>query len=200
MAEKTRTTTLQTRFGFSDEELKTPAHDAIMVWLDINMMKIAQGCLETKYKGIATCKCLWAEREADKSIQRFPNLGDKWIKPDYENFPAAKIVSVKKYWESPVMSKQYMIGFLDMRVIAEFTGVDYWQKTEYTLPELFEGKDTVEFVFEVKPKIPSCGELIRQINMYKEYTPGAHFFVVTPDVRFSQILLQQGIGTVKSPE
>jgi hypothetical protein len=32
--------TLQERFGFFDEELKTPAHDALMLWIDENIAEI----------------------------------------------------------------------------------------------------------------------------------------------------------------
>jgi hypothetical protein len=31
---------LQTRFGFVDEDLKTPAHDALMFWIDENISEI----------------------------------------------------------------------------------------------------------------------------------------------------------------
>lgn len=31
---------LQTRFGFVDEDLKTPAHDALMFWIDENICEI----------------------------------------------------------------------------------------------------------------------------------------------------------------
>lgn len=201
MAEKTRATMLQTKFGLVDEELKTPAHDAIMVWLDQNMMKNAQGCLNTKQRRILTESLRYADRYAREAIKDFPseNLSDKWIIPDIDEIDPFTVIGVKKEWESPVMSKAFMIGFIDMKVGVTYSGFSWTQKNGYSLPVFGEREHGADFMFEVKPKIPSCGELIRQINMYKEYIPDAYYFVVTPDVRFSEILLQQGIGTVKSP-
>jgi hypothetical protein len=38
--QKTRATTLQQKFGFQDPDLTSPAHDAMMVWLDQNVESI----------------------------------------------------------------------------------------------------------------------------------------------------------------
>lgn len=37
---KNRAKTLQEKFGFKDDDLKTPAHDAMMLWLDANIEQI----------------------------------------------------------------------------------------------------------------------------------------------------------------
>lgn len=41
MVTKNRASTLQQQFGFLDADLKTPAHDAIMVWLDREVERLA---------------------------------------------------------------------------------------------------------------------------------------------------------------
>ena len=51
------------------------------------------------------------------------------------------------------------------------------------------------FLFEVKTQIKSAGELIRQINYYKEYVRG-HYVVVSPEDKFARILKEQGIGFI----
>lgn len=44
--------TMQERFGFSDPDLKTPEHDAIMMWLDGEMEGLSTNNLSTKKVGI----------------------------------------------------------------------------------------------------------------------------------------------------
>jgi len=56
-----------------------------------------------------------------------------------------------------------------------------------------------DWAFEVKTVIPSLGELIRQIKMYRAYDK-SKFFVVSPDDRFVKVLNEQGIGFLKYPE
>ncbi|MHA2265228.1 MAG: hypothetical protein ACXAEN_22770 [Candidatus Thorarchaeota archaeon] len=73
-------------------------------------------------------------------------------------------------WEQPIMSGKYCIGFIDMWI------PDY------------------RICIEVKTEIPSVGELIRQIAMYKQYTISQPFFaVVSPNDRFASVLESQGI-------
>lgn len=49
--------------------------------------------------------------------------------------------------------------------------------------------------FEVKTKIQSLGELIRQIRFYEEYKKGK-YFVVSPESQYASLLNEQGIGFV----
>ena len=158
MGENIRTRTLQERLGFSDSELKTPAHDAIMIWLDGEMEKIA--------------------------TDLFP-VGES---------PGKKIFCIKKIWEAPVMSDKYLVGFVDMEVIVGFEEFSYGERKSAFL------------FFEVKPRIKSVGETIRQIRTYEEYvrrdgwTPETwRFFVVSPEDAFAEVLRKQGIGFIKVP-
>jgi hypothetical protein len=57
-----------------------------------------------------------------------------------------------------------------------------------------------QYMFEVKPAIPSLGEVIRQIRMYEQYEMGAEFYVVSPDARFKAALEAQKIGFLLCPD
>ncbi len=113
------------------------------------------------------------------------------------------------------MSNGYVVGFVDMRV-------------QYTTPELivdppFQKEKIYQYLhddkaktypdwkvinapswqendilFEVKTAIPSLGELIRQINMYRAYKK-SKFYVVSKDDKFLSQLLEQNIGFVRYP-
>lgn len=49
---------------------------------------------------------------------------------------------------------------------------------------------------EIKTKIPSLGELLRQIRMYQMHQ-GGHYVVICPDDRFKEPLASQGITLIK---
>jgi hypothetical protein len=52
----------------------------------------------------------------------------------------------------------------------------------------------------VKTEIASLGEVIRQINMYREYDPDAQYYLVSPDDNHVDILKKERIGFVKYPQ
>jgi hypothetical protein len=57
----------------------------------------------------------------------------------------------------------------------------------------------VSLLFEVKTEIRSCGELMRQINLYRTHETQGRFFVVSPDDRFKPTLASEGVGFVEYP-
>lgn len=81
----------------------------------------------------------------------------------------------------------YIGGFIDLRVMVHKIGSEDH--------EAVWGR----FYFEVKNKIPSLGELLRQMNFYKHYLgqqqfgPKVYFVVVSPVDDYKDILREQGI-------
>jgi hypothetical protein len=49
--------------------------------------------------------------------------------------------------------------------------------------------------FEVKVQIPSVSEVIRQVRYYESVASGV-FYIVSPDTRAAQVILDQGIGFI----
>jgi hypothetical protein len=85
----------------------------------------------------------------------------------------------KMVWEKPIVSGTYIVGFADMAVEITRGQTDY---------------------FEIKPSIPSLGEIMRQIQMYRQYGYQQDaWMVVSPDDRFRKMLGSQGIGFIKCP-
>ncbi len=118
----------------------------------------------------------------------------------------------KKIWESPIVSESartartisqssYTIGFVDMKVMYSqpaFRVAYDNESTKVRFEVLQRGRSDTAY-FEVKPSIPSLGEVIRQIRMYQTYTGHWPWFIVSPDDRFAEQLRDQGIGFVKVP-
>lgn len=128
---------------------------------------------------------------------------------------------IRKEWEYTVTnrscnprtgykSSKSVIGFIDMRVDFHYTRLfvdGLYTKREEISHRLRWGQsgkknyyepDKLEKVMliEVKTKIPSLGELFRQLNTYKEYVSG-DYIVVCPDDSNRDIIEEQGFRFFK---
>ena len=192
--------TIQQRFGFMDNDLKTANHDDIMIWLDnavSSMLHMWLGCSQD-----------WILDDFQFAYEdQYPRWGSiEKPFPDKQNTfeslhtpEKPKIDITSKVWEQPIYTggegyrqNKYIVGFADMLVI-------------YKHPKLYYNIDSEEFniykddryvFFEVKSSIPSLGELIRQIRMYQQYVSGK-WLIVSPDDKFADQLNAQGIGFIK---
>lgn len=86
-------------------------------------------------------------------------------------FPQVNIENIdcsRLKMEFPISDRNYIVGFADL-----------------CLP--------FEVAVEVKSTIPSIGDLIRQIQFYRNYMGGPTWIVVSPDDRPAEILREHGI-------
>ena len=174
--------TLQQKFGFQDDDLKSAKHDDIMVWLDTNIERIFQ---ERFIKYFIT--------EWNESVRDTKNV-IKNVSDYNENILPGEI-QIKKVWEMPIVSKNYTIGFIDFVISFEYPKLLYSQYRNIA-QEAYVDWQQCYFAFEAKTTIPSLGELIRQIRMYQTYF-NYTFYVVAPDDKYEQVLKSQNIGFVK---
>lgn len=203
---KPKAKTIQQYFGFHDGDLTTPKHDEIMIWLDDNAEDVVK--LFTNYYQEKIDRSF--EKTGDE-INRLKE-SDTWsYKYDLGPILPVKfsVEDINCVWEFSVTEKinyrKYIVGFVDLRI--NFSYQSYWcrslwrdephctQRTGYVRQTY---KSTGIINFEVKTKIPSLGELFRQINMYKlhERRP---FAVVSPDARFKDKIESQGMWFVHYP-
>lgn len=191
-----RPQTISQRFGFQDPDLSSPKHDKLIIWLDQEMTTIVDRILKRPTrKYYSTSYSRYSAIPSDK-LSKYDMTG-------IENYPDRnnERIQIKKTWESPILNGSYTIGFCDMHV--EVTAVwedkdivfDYQDKIEKAENFHFEQ----DLYFEVKPTIPSLGELIRQIRMYESYTEGGQWFVVSPDTRFRTLIEKQNIKFIEAP-
>lgn len=196
---KIKAATISERFGFRDEDLKTPKHDEIMIWLDENLNDL-----------MPLLSTLWSklERNSDKWIQgeiEHLRRGDfNGIKKDVEvkvNEPLSPsgATVLRKEWEFPIMDRTYVIGFIDMLVTTEFNG--WMLQAHVPSPYVRREKNMQQLAFEVKTTIPSLGELLRQINHYRAYFDevSTEFVVVSPDTRWKEMLERNSVYFLEYP-
>lgn len=211
--------TLQQRFGFQDPELATPKHDELMLWLDNWVTNTLPGLLSwqevevwdwdnrsivnsTNGETQAGWIGWWTTRingllhgTKHKKKLTISEFKEEYGTMDLPSIPTGKIG--KKLWEMPILDKNYTIGFIDMGVLLYKPSLDY-HVTESVLQVSPENHWVEErLYFEVKPTIPSVGELIRQVRMYQSYAVNGKWFIVSPDDRWGETLLNQGIYTIK---
>jgi hypothetical protein len=202
--------TLQERFGFVDSDLKTPKHDAIMFWLDTEMPAVlSQLFWEPKWEYEDWFVGQHSTRDIPKGglVAATPGLKER-IDADLGIAATIPKRSIAKVWECPILDRArngaYTIGFADMfvRWKDQHVGCTFksWSPHEYVKSEIVFGLDNGVY-FEVKPSVPSLGELIRQLRMYRTYTDRDYLWVVvSPDTRFSEKIQEQGFGFVAVPQ
>jgi hypothetical protein len=250
--------TLQTRFGFADEELKTPRHDALMLWLDKNIESLVNKLFRNdltsevieklQAEAIENLKTVVTDRT--RVLRHFVNQAEYYEKKEspssadkeslksyrkkieeenkkinlittwktFKTIPETPDVSIlEKKWELPVTtqaqynngnSSKYTVGFVDMSVQfavpkPRLGGITSSRDNELRSGEwIYDLKNEpyIDFEYErhsmyieVKTEISSIGELVRQINHYKEYLKGM-YYVLCPNNPHKEILEQQGIG------
>lgn len=117
-------------------------------------------------------------------------------------------------WEFPVTSanygnKPFVVGFADMAVrfhrphlsldLGDLSSQMFgdWQQSGRPLekPSYFVWMRECAY-FEVKTEIPSLGELMRQINLYRTYLKG-RWYIVSPDTRHVETLAEQNVGFIE---
>jgi len=189
---KPKASTMAQRFGFADPDLTTPEHDALLLWLDKNVETFLRAKLATVKQTAYTVRYFAGYPRREKIESLTPEQEEQLAK-----FPLGETKwEFRKTWECPILDKNYTIGFCDMMVNVT--------RQARNADALFEGSSlSFESVysedriwFEVKPKIPSLGELVRQLNMYRTYTPMERWFVVSPDTRWCEHLKAQGFGFI----
>lgn len=183
---KPKATTMQQRMGFADPDLTTPIHDEIVLWLLENKLTVAGSIGMDVHRG--------AKMALPKKSQ-YELRGEAAARARFELEKAERGPRVDAKVEIPVKSRDYVIGFVDVRLelmgwrlSLQDDGTSHWDEDCFGVAYI-----------EVKPTTPSFGELTRQINHYREFLPGAKFYICSPDTRFKAVLEGQGIGFIEYP-
>lgn len=141
-------------------------------------------------------------------LTRWSGLG---VPPPFKLLEASPV-----RWEQPITTdtgrSKYVVGYLDLiatvymprlhitRSLGD-VGRRRWARTgsDVQVPEWYCEKVPLETLcIEAKTEIRTVGELLRQINHYKEYQRGL-YVVVSPDDRHRQVLESQGVEFIHYP-
>lgn len=205
---KPKAQTMAQKFGFMDPDLATPQHDAIMLWLDGALTK---AFAEKTFGNHPNYEWKYVDDDREPIVELFQLMKDGKVVID-PSTPVQTMTS--KMWEVPILDRSYTIGFADMRVIYAdhrlrartiLNAMRQQDSGSQAIPfHITEGVPDFDYArktryFEVKPSIPSLGEVIRQVRMYQTYTAGAEWWIVSPDATFKEQIESQGIKFLVVP-
>lgn len=197
---------------FIDPDLKTPAHDAIMIWLHENAAAVVDQVFGVSGMVDAARAAVLAALASDE-MQPVAHKATEVMAP--------RMIDVDCVWEHPVSHNggQRYIDLL-ITATAHLPGAEV-NDEQRRIPRpgaKFGECDTVvcrvpwlgfrssrfALACEVKPVIRSVGELIRQLRQYESWNrPGgrghSRVAVVSPDDRFRSIIESQGFVFIKAP-
>ena len=196
-------------FWLNEKDLKTPKHDEIVLWCFNNAEKIISELnLEPKLKGYSFSRFQdnlgswdWErfefiiKEDLSEYLSKNAKIFKQKIEEDYKKF-VSEIQSRKKLFE---INKQleknlsqpngWNIGFIDLYFLIKINSVG----TEYFREIFSNDYESVEIYLEIKPKVESIGEVMRQINYYRNYSGKAPFVLVTESEGIKEIFQSQNV-------
>jgi hypothetical protein len=197
---------IQNRPDQWDDEVELASHDRICAWAHENSLEIARAVYPHQFgrdwfpEDIDSTHAWATERERDRfkfDSQRRRAQPRPW--------PQAKV-----RWQVPIYGRENrQLGFADLmidvlmpRIAAEwvtdphgncndvYTRCTINWATEVWVPSI---------LVEVKAQLPTMGDLMRQLNHYRQGFDGA-LVVITSDDSLSSLLSDQGIRFIRYPE
>ena len=182
------------QLGFWDDEVKQLDHDEIVLWAYQNAELVLQAWLsvQTNWKK-------WESRAWLKSeirCERF-DLADLPSPPARLPFPQI----VKKEIERPLIKKtgynaatERYLGYADLVISYYMPDEVCWDSHDQ---EWHVTARTGMLLVEAKTVMPTLGDLMRQINLYRCVIDDV--VVVSPDGQWADILNEQGVLFVNYP-
>lgn len=202
---------MSTKNRFKDPDLHTPAHDAIMLWLEENAREIM-------FRHFEMDKLIDEARQKVEAFRKSNSLTEE-KSPDFDAAMSSSIDSldVLVKWEVPVSfhgGQRYIDMLIEGTLALPLSGMDPVEKNIEVEPvnrwdsgkrkvieyEIYLGRYLNKFKIacEVKSTIRSVGELIRQLRQYE--SPDVLVAVVSPDDRFRDVIESQGFIFIKAPK
>lgn len=190
-----RTKTIGRAFGYSDDDLSTPGHDALCLWARRNMWTLLQEMMVPPLWMLHEAVPGRVAEEENKRYQRDLERKSRYPSGREPNLPKTLPELSEKWfsWYKPELEKRIPGGWIDVYTSGNaycdyvknmHTGDPDWSRTEW------------RFAIEVKTTIRSLGELIRQLRVYQEWVrmrpPFSQICVLSPDATFAEDLREEG--------
>jgi len=169
----------------NDDELTTPQHDRLCICL-----------LNKETLAVYVKKDNKIQEGIKKIIEQFNKKGktyEEWTEREYES----KYISHSVDFENPILEKVvksnsgFIIGYIDVLVY-----INIKIKYEFILSNKTEIRETTKsfpIAIEVKTKIRSIGEVLRQLQTYKS-TLGCHLVLVSNNPTNKEVFEGQGFS------
>ncbi len=207
--EKNRYKSLDKMWKLDDEQLKTPKHDEMVLYLlnidiikklfenelikniKIRMKSIEEDIQLTEHR-ISVDNTYHRGFNLDKLKDKLQRLTE--IKEDYISGKLFEDIKFDIISEAPIKAPNgFLIGYWDVKVELPFPYEDEVRGGDWRFIRAF--------YIEVKPKINSFGATLRQLRTYQTYIhPHEQVYLFTEDLRFKDAFESQGIKVISPPE
>lgn len=179
------------QLGLWDNEVSKPNHDTITKWAYEHAEMLVRQYVTTyapyfNERGIDILPD-WSQALLDKN----PELG---IPP-----PKCSKLVLKREWEAVLRGRsdgvggRYnpILGYGDLLLHCEANVLGTVETERTRKKEWWVETMRFQILVEVKTELPTIGELMRQLNLYRESV--RHVIVVAPDAKYAELLSEQGI-------
>lgn len=187
------------QIGFWDIEVSSPNHDEICMWAYKNAEHIANKINSEIFdrswseEDIFDKDFTLQEKESlDKFMLENPRPTPKIIQKQLEYV----LLSYSGYQKSNKNIVGYADLFFEVSVPMIFKRYELTQGGDTDFEIDGNGQKSFRVLVEVKSKLPTLGELMRQIQLYKTVFNGV-FVVICPNDEYAEILNEHGIYFIK---
>ena len=195
------------QLGFWDTEVAQPDHDTICLWAYQNAELISKQVFASEYNRPWNNSDITHDHR--HTSQSAKDLAATFIKNNPRPDPRITkktLEFVLKSYTGHEGNFERLVGYADLlieistpTIAPEYTLIDD-SHSEY----IFDGYkvawrtgvESKRILVEVKAAIPTIGELMRQIQLYRTAFR-EKYVVVSPDARHAQILSEQGVTFIK---
>ena len=188
--------------GFWDEEVPSTGHDEIVLWCHQHAERILRSIRPSEFDRA------WKPEDVEESLYRahvapevhaasLQRFMDATPRPNPQ-VTARQIEAVLRSYTGYGNRTERVVGFADLLVTAAtpWVGTCESSESDFGGHELRWNDRAISVLVEAKSVLPTFGELMRQLNLYRTAFSGL-VVVVSPDDRFEDVLRDQRIHFFK---
>lgn len=189
------------QLGFWDAEVSKPDHDTVMLWAYDNAEMIVRTVCPDRFDQP------WLKDEVLHTYgwdnDRFVQLAREYTNANPRPNPRIcqkTIEYVLKNFTGYQDRIERIVGYADLFIETELPAVvvsdDNTQVIQVWTKDLGRGQRAPRILVEAKSVMPTVGELMRQIQLYRTAF-GGKIVVVSPDDQYANLLAEQGVTFIK---
>lgn len=170
------------QLGLWDDEVPKVSHDKIVMWAHENAEQILHqylSFLPERHPYKDALSPTWGNRAIN------PNLPPKPLKPTKLVAKCILEKVIQQHSENG-RSMPRILGYADLVI-----QWNYWNLSLFDDKEWRQDARPASVLVEAKTALPSIGELMRQLNLYRLVY--SEVVVIAPDARYKSILADQGV-------
>lgn len=198
------------QIGFWDAEVKSPDHDTVCLWAYQNADAIFRAAYPEQFGRDWTSHDLdtpaYNDAERETIVQASLDFANSTPRPD-PRVAKRSLECVLRSYTGVRNDIERIVGYADVLIETELpqVGLTYTEQPHGDRNNVFSGCEITwassrapRILVEAKAALPTVGELMRQLQLYRTAFSGK-IMVICPNDRYAQILNEQGVLFMKYP-